>query len=119
MQPLVGGDLDALLRADLDEYVTHAGTVSFVIATIVSSARRAEPEAIASAARRTPAIRSLARPATINAAAALSSTQSRSGAVSPARMALSFAALAAGSPPLSCAIWARGRPAISGAISKF
>src|SRR5690348_3614497 len=118
VQPLIGGDLGALLGADLHQHVAHAGTVSLVIATILSSARRAAPEAIESAASRTPAVRSSARPATINAAAVLSRTQSRSGPVSPARMALSFAAFPAGSAPLSCAICVRGNPAISGATSK-
>src|SRR6185437_6909283 len=71
-------DLGALLGADAFEHVAHAGASegdggSLVMATRLSSALRALPSSTACAARATPARRSAARPATISAAAALSS----------------------------------------------
>src|ERR1700689_3138565 len=99
----LGGEyLFALPGADLGQYVAHGcGTgLELVMTTSCAKARLAFPEDIDWIARATPAFKSMARPATTNPAAAFKSTMSRSGPVSPSSMALSLAALAAGSPPL-------------------
>src|ERR1700733_9231648 len=118
---LGGCYLFALAGADLGQYVAHGcGTgLELVMDTSCAKARLALPEDIDWIARATPALRSMARPATTKPAAAFNSTMSRSGPVSPSSMALSRAALAAGSPPFKSAGRARGMPAISGVISKL
>ena len=116
---LGGGDLLALVGFDL------ARECRVMLASARStprSAGRARPSAaplsIDLAASAAPSFRSLALPATISAAAALSSATSRKAPGLPLSTSSSALALCAASPPRSASGLARGRPASSGVISK-
>src|SRR5690606_7717319 len=78
---LAGGDLLALVRGDAVQNVAHQASSSSIGAweTRTSSARAAaaRPSSMTAAAISAPDFRSSARPATIRAAAAVSSTMSR------------------------------------------
>src|SRR5690348_4826242 len=95
-------NLCTLAGNDAGENITHAlASGALVIATSFASACFAAPEAIDLAPIATPSLRSFALPATIRAAAALSSTMSRIGPSAPSSSSWSFVAFAAGSPPRS------------------
>src|SRR5215203_4690595 len=95
---LGGGDLLAFVGLDFLEDIAHD---AFEIATSRPSRPSASPLSIDFAAIAAPALRSLARPETTSAAAALSTAMSRYGPLSPLSTPMSAVALASASPPRS------------------
>src|SRR6056297_4347931 len=86
---------------------------------LASAARRvrAAPESMLSAAMATPSRRSSVRPATVSAAAALSSTASRYAPGAPSRRAPSARPFSSGVPPRMASNGCTGRPKSSGCSS--
>src|SRR5262249_20426310 len=114
---LGGGDLLALISLDLGEDVGHRAPQAFAALIRRSSRPFAAPESIDLAASATPSFRSMARPATIRAAAGFTVATSRNGPVLPFSTSSSAAAFSLASPPRSVSAFARASPTSSGAIS--
>src|SRR5581483_7055292 len=119
MRAFGGGDLLALVRLDPGQDIRHRSQ-SWLLETATRCFSRAPAAPLSSdfLPSATPSFRSLALPATINAAAALRRATSRKALGLPSSTDCSATALASASPPLSASPPTRPRPASSGVTSK-
>src|SRR5262249_39856359 len=109
-------DLLALVGFDFGENVRHDHALE--ILTSRSSRPSASPDSSALVAIPIPSFKSFALPATMMAAAALSSATSRNGHFLPFKTSIRAFALVSASPPRSSSGFATFSPTSSGLISK-